>query len=580
MQATLATKVLVVDDNPLDAMVIERLLRNVVDAEYDVRVCENAEQAWLHISAGWPDICLVDYYLDESTAEDILLRLRDAENPSPVIVLTGENRLDVDQRAMRAGAMDFLPKTELSSALLERTIRYVCFHASQQRELSFKAECDALTGAYNRAHMQQLLEGWSHSYAETGQELGIAYIDFDGFKLVNDSLGHEAGDLLLCGAAERINACVQQPKYDAWLARWGGDEFVLALRDADEALFEQLVDEIFEALEQPFSLNGTVYFLSASVGLAKSPEAGGNHESLLRHADSAMYAAKRSGRNQWQWHQATEGSQLGAVTSNLILGFNNRHVSSQLRLWGQPQLDVREQSVPTVELLARYHVNGSSDNDEVIAAGRFIEALEQGGHAYSFGIWALEQAAQYYLQYQSQLGNKMPRLGVNIGGAQYLSPRFIEDLDAVLAAHGVPGSALEIEITESCLLNDVEAAVEVGHALKERGVGIAVDDFGTGYSSLHYLSFLPLTALKIDREFVSALGRPEANSIYRWILGLAGELNLRAVTEGIETQAQQKHVVGEGARYLQGYHVARPMPMAECMANILKAGRRNLQRSA
>lgn len=298
--------VLILEDSKLAAMRLQCLLESVAHASYSVRVCHQPEDALAEVCAGWPSICLVDYYLQGDTAEGFLQQLQGYDNAPPVVVLTAAEDVAIDQQVMRAGAMDFLLKHELSSAALERSIRYVTHHAERQRQLRASAERDALTGIYNRAGLRRLLDSFVRQAKTQIPEFAIAYIDFDGFKKVNDSFGHAVGDRLLAAAAKRIDGCVERLALPGLVARAGGDEFVVVLKAVSSEAAQQLVENVFDALAKPFLLNDEAYGLSVSVGLAASTDSDHDPESIMRKADTAMYGAKRAGRKQWCWYLAND----------------------------------------------------------------------------------------------------------------------------------------------------------------------------------------------------------------------------------------------------------------------------------
>lgn len=303
--------VLILEDSKLAAMRLQCLLESVPHASYIVRVCHQSDEALAEVRTGWPSICLVDYYLYGDTAEGFLRQLQGYENAPPVVVLTAAEDVAIDQRVMRAGAMDFLLKQELSSTALERSIRYVTHHAQRHRELRASAERDALTGIYNRAALKRLLDSFVRQAETQVPEFAIAYIDLDGFKKINDSLGHDVGDRLLASAAQRIDGCVERLGLPGLVARAGGDEFVVVLKSVSNEAAQQLVESVFAALAEPFMLNGDAYSLSVSVGLAASTDCDHDPESIMRKADAAMYGAKRAGRKQWCWYVANDDGVIG-----------------------------------------------------------------------------------------------------------------------------------------------------------------------------------------------------------------------------------------------------------------------------
>ena len=380
------------------------------------------------------------------------------------------------------------------------------------------------------------------------------FLDLDNFKLVNDSLGHQAGDKLLTEVAARLRACVRAQDT---VARLSGDEFVVVLElltGEEDAL--TVAKAITHQLNCPFVLDGREIVVTASIGIAVS-DAGREHaESLVRDADVAMYRAKSDGRGR---HVLFDPSMHTDSLARLELENDLRHALDhhELRVHYQPIVMMASGDVSEVEALVRWQ----HPTRGLVSPGEFIPIAEDTGMIIPLGMWVLEEACRQVAAWHVQFPAK-PRLtlSVNLSPRQFQQPSLVEDVAAALRDSGLPASCLKLEITESVIMRDAEATIRTLWELKDLGLQLAVDDFGTGYSSLSYLKRLPLDVLKIDRSFVSGIGQSqEDTAIVHAIMALAKSLNLMVTGEGIET-AEQAALLGEwGCDRGQGYLFSKPM---------------------
>ncbi|TDQ41265.1 PAS domain S-box-containing protein/diguanylate cyclase (GGDEF)-like protein [Tepidicella xavieri] len=419
------------------------------------------------------------------------------------------------------------------------------------------AHHDSLTGLANRMSLSLELNVAVRQAAHNRQRLALMFIDLDRFKEINDVHGHDVGDRLLVAIAARLREAV---RHGDTVARLGGDEFVILLRQVhgrDSA--QQVAEKVRQALEQPCDIDGLTLRTTASIGLALYPQDGESAEQLMKSADTAMYHAKAVGRNNLQFYTlGLEQALLERV--QLVADLRHALVAEQFVLHYQPQFDAATGRLDAVEALLRWRHPAQG----WVAPGRFIPVAEQSGLIGDIGAWVLGQACRQWRQWYEQTGRPDLRVAVNLSAAQLASDGFIEQVDHLLRWHGMPPECLELEITESMLMEDVEQNVERLGALRERGVKLAIDDFGTGYSSLSYLRVLPIDALKLDRSFVHGVETDAGNAaICKSIIALAHNLGLHVVAEGVETEAQRAFLLSQGCDRLQGYLLARPMPPAE-----------------
>ncbi|WP_194788868.1 putative bifunctional diguanylate cyclase/phosphodiesterase [Pseudomonas sp. UFMG81] len=416
-----------------------------------------------------------------------------------------------------------------------------------QAQLERLAHYDTITGLPNRVLFQQQLS----TAIRQGHGLAVLMLDIDGFKQVNDSLGHPMGDLLLQQATARF---LQELDTQDRVCRLGGDEFVFMLQGAQGQVNHQ-IRALLRCLQRPFDLNGNASLVTGSIGLAWCPQHGEDADSLLRHADTAMYAAKESGRNAWRPYLPDMTERL---QQRLELERNLRRAleRNEFELWYQPKLDLFSGRLEGVEALLRWR-----DPDHgLVSPAEFIPLAERTGLIIPLGERVLELACVQLAAWRAS--NSLPGpLAINVAALQIERSDYVTSLASALERHGLPANLLEVEITESLLMESQQQACAVLAQLQAMGVATAVDDFGTGYSSLAYLRALPIDHLKIDRAFIKDLpGDDDAVAIARAIIDLGHALGFRITAEGIETQAQYDFLRNAGCDQGQGFLLGRPMP--------------------
>jgi len=419
-------------------------------------------------------------------------------------------------------------------------------------QLRHQAYHDALTGLPNRFLFNDRLEQAIRQAQRNAGQLAVFFLDLDRFKMVNDTLGHDIGDALLQGIAKRLSTCVRATDT---VARLGGDEFTLIVSDIETPQDAALVAEkIMAALEPPLDLGGQEVATSPSIGIALYPEDGQGVQELMKRADTAMYKAKEGGRNGYRFFK----SGMHSITADhLSLEADLRHAVErrELEVFYQPKFDVAGSRLTSFEALVRWH----HPKKGLLMPDKFISLAEQTGLIISLGEWVLREACAQMKRWIDE-GVADVKMAVNISARQFQLPDLAERVAAILAETGLPGSALEIEITESAIMTDVQQTVALLQELKQMGLSISVDDFGTGYSSLNYLRRFPIDTLKIDRTFVSDIGNtPAGAAIVSAIIRLAQGLQLESIAEGVETQEQLSFLQAEQCGGIQGYFFSPPL---------------------
>jgi diguanylate cyclase (GGDEF)-like protein len=437
-------------------------------------------------------------------------------------------------------------------------------HARAVHEALHEAFHDSLTGLPNRSLLSDRLQHAIARAERTGHHAGILFCDLDGFKTVNDSLGHSIGDKLLALVAERISDCVRPADT---VARLGGDEFAVLVEEVSEPSdAARAAQRILDALESPFALREREVYVGASIGIATGS---GSAETLLRNADLAMYRAKSRGKGRYA---IFEPEMHTAIVERLELEVDLKRAvqREELVLLYQPIVNLRDGTIAALEALVRWQ----HPTRGLVVPDRFVPLAEESGQIAALGRWVLRgachQAALWRAKYPGYPGLQV---GVNISGVQLREPGLVEDVADALSVSGLDASGLTLEITETALMEDSEGVIGRLEELKALGLDLAVDDFGIGHSSLRYLQRFPLDNMKIDKAFVEEVGRQgDVPSLLRAMVDLAEIFGLSVVAEGIERPEQIDQLLALGCELGQGHHLSEPLPAQEADAILLRSG--------
>lgn len=453
-----------------------------------------------------------------------------------------------------------------NTVLLALTSAFISFKESYTRtrarmeEAERFAYVDALTGLPNRPFLNGELEKRLAAAKERDDRIAVLFLDIDGFKVVNDTLGHEAGDVLLKQIAERLRAEMSE---DDVIARMSGDEFVVLLDSVDgprSALFA--ARKLQAALVEPFDLDDHAHHVTASIGVCIHPDDADDGAALLQHADAAMYRVKRSGKNGIQRYRDASDAVVERQRA-LERELRTAVAANQLTLVYQPLHELGTGRLRGMEALARWHHPRWGHVSPV----EFIPIAERSGMIVALGEWVLREACRQAKAWQRLSGLEVP-VSVNVSPMQFAHPGFYRTVERALEEHALMPESLELELTEGIVMHGVEHVTATLERLQRLGVRIAIDDFGTGYSSFAYLRDLPIDTVKIDRSFVRDLGSPLhapqfALALVEAITHIAKHLDLTIVAEGVETAAQRRMLHDLGCHLGQGYHFSKPMPAAE-----------------
>ena len=428
--------------------------------------------------------------------------------------------------------------------------------ATSQR-IDTLSHTDSLTGLSNRRVLTERIEFTLTLSQRDGSPFALLLLNLDRFKHINDTLGHAFGDRVLIEVAERLKTCLRQVDT---VARLGGDEFVLLAHQADTAAAEAMARRVLIALQRPFTLDGLNFTVTASVGIAMHPEAGASAEELVRHADAAMREVKDNGRSSFRFHRPRGGAGEVDPRSRMKLDHAMRQAlaANRFRLHYQPQVDLGTGAVVGAEALIRWRDPELGD----VSPGEFIPVAEESGFIVAIGAWVLRNAVAQAADWHAR-GLKLAT-SVNVSALQFQQVDFVDGVAEVIASSGLPAELLELELTESILIQDAPEALRRLEALAALGVKLAIDDFGTGYSSLGYLKRFPIGRLKIDRSFISGLPDDASDAgIVRAIINMGRALKLEIIAEGVETEAQRLFLAHAGCEQFQGFLCAPALEAAE-----------------
>lgn len=554
--------ILVVDDEPDNFDVIEALLSGET---YELYYAPSGQQALSQLNYYQPDVILLDVMMPGMDGMEVC-RLLKQINPVPIIMVTALTAKADLARCMAAGADDFISKP-VSRVELKARVRSMLRIRQQYQALSEFTEKleskvqqrtselyqrifeDPLTHLPSRAFLLQHLKT---ILQEQTQPFSLLYLGCDQFKLINGSLGHDIGERLLVEIAHRLEKHLRPGDL---LARTGQDEFCFFLSDvSDRKAIDPLLHSITQSFDEAFAVSGFEIYVTASIGVAFSSREYTQSQEPLQDADTAMYQAKLRGKGRcqvfdYQMHQL--------FVERLTLENDLRRALERQEFvnYYQPIVNLQTGQIVGFEALVRW----LHPDIGMVSPGKFIPCMEETGLIVPVGMLVLFMACQQLKQW-SQAGWGNLTISVNMSVRQFAHPNLIADIDRIVAEASINPKLLRLEITESAIMEDAKAAVELTRELRARKMQLSIDDFGTGYSSLGYLNQFPIDSLKIDRTFVKDIGTPQHKSeILHAIVGLGDALGLKLVAEGIETSQQLAHLQSLGVQYGQGYFFGKPL---------------------
>lgn len=438
----------------------------------------------------------------------------------------------------------------------------------QERYLAYH---DSLTDLPNRLLFQDRLGQSLAQARRNGLMVATIFLDLDGFKIINDTLGHSIGDLLLQNVAERLTACIRETDT---AARWGGDEFCVILNSiTDQTSVAKVAEKILTTISKSYLFQDRELFITTSLGISLYPRDGEEEETLIKNADVAMYHAKGSGKSKCEFYDAKlsygeEPLKRMEIENGLLFALDRE----EFQIYFQPQMDIGSGQIIGVEALIRWF----HPNLGWISPGTFIPLAEETGMIIPIGNWVLLSACRQMKAWQNQ-GYPPVTVGVNVSALQFHQQKFVRMVEDVLEESRLDPQYLELEITENVVMKNTDIAKETLKYLKELGVKISIDDFGTGYSSLSYLKNFQIDKLKIDQSFIRSIAEEKADlAITQAIISMAHSLQLKAIAEGVETEEQREILGSMGCDEIQGYLFSRPEP-AEKIIELIREHRAGMK---
>ena len=555
--------VLIIDDEPV---VLEVMRSYLEQAGYrNIVVTAHSPEALDLARSTRPDIVLLDLSMPHVSGFEILAQLRRERELRyvPVIIVTATADPATTLKVLELGATDLLPKPVDPSQLKLRVRNALAFKAYQDRLADF----DAITGLPNRRRFVADMEHALQRARRVRRICALMHLDLDRFKQINDTLGHRLGDKLLRAVSDRLVKVLTTLDLPDWRrprdsrdslppARISGNGFAVLLPDLpDLDAADVAARRVLAALAEPFLVDGQQMHVTASIGLAGFPADGQDVETLLRHAEMAMYQAKEGGRNTYEFFSAELNAR---ALERLAMETQLRKAleRDQFVLYYQPKVEIATRRIVGAEALLRW----KHPDLGMVSPVRFIPIAEETGLIVDIGDWVLDAALRQSRAWTAQ-GLPPISISVNVSGMQFRQGHVVESVRRALQSTGADPGTVVLELTESLLMEGAEQNVEMLAALKALGVTLSMDDFGTGYSSLTYLNRFPIDELKVDRAFVSGVpGNRDSVAIVTAVLAMAKALELKTVAEGVETEEQLRFLATLGCDVYQGYYCSRPVP--------------------
>ncbi|MEI6299894.1 MAG: EAL domain-containing protein [Betaproteobacteria bacterium] len=564
-------KILIVDDSEDDVCLLSGQIRRI-EADCEFLRVDNA----LHMRAAlalqdW-DLVISDHAMPGFDSVEALRILRENDEGTPFIIYSGNLARGMGISAMENGAHDFLSKNDPERMLpvIKRELEHAKLRRDKvaaEKSVSKLANYDELTDLPNRNLFCQQLDRRLASTDNSTPSGVLLYIDLDRFMRINDSFGYSTGDGLIRQVAARLQACMSRTDL---VSRIGQDEFaVFASHIDDPTAVAALAERVMQRFSPAFVQNAQEFFITVSIGVSLNPQHGADAQTLLKNAESAMFAVKKQGRNQFQLYK----QELNHTSSQRLRLENDlRHAiqRNQLFLAYQPIIDMKRRRIVSAEALIRWR----HPELGIIPPDSFIPLADETGLIHSIGEWVARKACEQLRVWQD-LGHDGLSVAVNVSAAQFKQDGLVAGIEHILRETGIDAHHLELEITETVAMQSADATIQTLRRFKNMGIGISIDDFGTGYSSLSYLKRFPIDTLKIDRSFVRDISVDSDDAaIVQAINSLGKTLKLRLVAEGVETREQFDYLCQQGCDRMQGYYFSKPVDAAEFLVLLERTPRK------
>jgi diguanylate cyclase (GGDEF)-like protein len=550
--------ILFIDREQGEYLLIAEILSHIRQVEYELTWCDDLDSALAKILSQEYDVALLDYYWGNDNARDLLNAARVQACQTPIVVMTDEMETEVDREAIRAGAADYLIKGQIDHLLLERALRYAIERKQTEQHLTRLAHYDPLTDVPNRILFRDRLEHAINLAERDNTSFTLMFIDLNGFKAVNDNFGHDAGDAIIRICAERLGSCLRRSDS---VARMGGDEFTLLLQNiAVNTDVAHIAEKVIKAVEQPAEINGHEVVVGCSVGIAIYPQAGRDADTLLKHADMAMYKAKQEAGSSYRFFTEMMNQD---VRRQLRLEAELRAAlrKQQFVLHYVPRVDVESGKVIALEALLRWDKPGVG----IVNASDFIATAEETGIINALGYWVIRQACNDLKLLQSMWGERL-MMAISLSVRQFKDDNLVHEVARIFADNEIQPGDIEFEITETAFAENIELISLCMRPLSFFWIDFLLDNFCAGNSSLLHLQRLPISTVKIDLRFLQELNRSHTDKrLVSAMITLAHNLGKLVVAEGVETKEEKEWLKDMGCDLMQGDYFFAPRSYAEIL---------------
>lgn len=553
--------ILLVDDDRVDREIINRALRKS-ELKVNVTEAETVDEGLKHYNDEIFDIILLDYRMPQRDGIEMILELRNEPKDMSIaiVMMSSSENENLALECLRAGAQDFLVKSDITASRLRRAMLHAQTRFDLEKKLFISyqkvkslAETDTLTGLANRYCFDESLKLSIINNSRNGQKLALVLIDLDNFKYVNDSFGHDMGDLLLKKVVTRVKSCLRGNEL---FARLGGDEFAIILNDIEFIAHSSLVAQrVLKVLEKPFEISTTNVKTGASIGISVFPENGKNSEDLFKRADIAMYRAKKNGKNQLCFYQKEMQLQFDHRVE-IETELRNQGENNQFVMYYQPVIQTVSEQVIGFEALVRWNLKG-----RVRSPAEFMEVAEESRCIIEIGRWVIQESIATLAKWQNLFSRQLS-MAINLSSVQLTDKILISTIMDAVRTHNIEPRYIELEITETSLLNCTVGAIAVIEELHELGFKLALDDFGTGYSAIAHLQKFPIDILKIDKS-IMVLDKSRDKKLVHGLVNMAKVLGMTTIAEGIESENQVKICREFQIDRMQGYNYGQPQSELE-----------------
>jgi len=547
------TRLLLIDDDPARVKKVTACLRRIDDSPYLLQVV-NPKQFSVGQQADFDLLLIGDGASHEMTAQLLNQSLKRGFS-YPVVYLCHQYDLALEQRLLARGVDECVVSEQLTPLLLHRVLQHAILRKRMMTELALLSTHDRQTGLANRYLFQQHLQHAVSLAQRKGSRFAVICLDLDKFKLVNDSLGVDFGDMLLMQVAQRLQQSLRGADV---VARLGNDEFAILLEDYQTSHdLPCIVNKIQQQLDAPFLLQGQELYISASLGVASFPECGHQAERLLKAAESALYTAKTLGRNQCHFFRGDLNRQA-RVKLELEKNLRRALINGEFEIYLQPKIRLHDWRLVGAEALLRWR----HPQRGLIAPNVFIPMLEDMGMIAGVEAWVLRESCFLARSLNQNFGTM--RISVNISGAHFRTGNLKENVYLALQASSLDAESLEVELTEDIMIDHVEGNRRLLGELKELGISVALDDFGKGYSSLSYLKNFPADVLKVDKAFIDHIASNTRDAaIVEGLIRMAHQLGIEVVAEGVEAEVQLARLIEMGCDQVQGFYFSKPIDIVQ-----------------